>query len=112
MKGYFAPASAVKGRVHRACSPIFWATAIHAAEAKQGRVFPLLPRKYTGEKERGCTLSVTTSRCWNHLPIKLRSSQSVNMFNNDALYNHFKLSQLRDKSYTPFLDNLFLDHMI
>ena len=71
-----------------------------------------LPTRYNRAKEGGRTFSVTTSRCWNHLPIKLRSSQSVDMFNNDALYKHFKLSQLRDKSYTPFLDNLFLDRMI
>ena len=30
----------------------------------------------------------------------------------NAMYKHFKLSQLRDKCFTPFLDNLFLDRMI
>ena len=56
-------------------------------------------------------LSVTTSRCWNHLSIKLRTSQSVNILKN-ASYKNFKLSQLRDKIFTPFLDCLFLDRMI
>ena len=45
------------------------------------------------------------------LSVKLRTSQSVNMLKN-ALYKHFKLRQLRDKIFTPFLDNLFLDRMI
>lgn len=43
-------------------------------------LFTSLPRKYTREKEGGPTFSVTTSRCWNHLPIKLRTSQSVKYF--------------------------------
>lgn len=43
-------------------------------------LFTSLPRKYTREKEGGPTISVTTSRCWNHLPIKLRTSQSVKYF--------------------------------
>ena len=55
--------------------------------------------------------SATTSRCWNHLPLRLRASQSVNNLKN-ALYKHFKLSQLRDNIFTPFLDILFLDRMI
>ena len=38
--------------------------------------------------------------------LKLRTSQSVNTLKN-ALYKHFKLSQLRNKIFTPFLDNLF-----
>ena len=43
-------------------------------------LFTFLPRKYTIEKEGGRTFSVTTSRCWNHLPINLRTSQSVKYF--------------------------------
>ncbi|CAH3037959.1 unnamed protein product [Pocillopora meandrina] len=67
--------------------------------------------RYIREKEEGRTFSATTSRCWNHLPLKLRASQSVNTLKN-ALYKHFKLSQLRDNIFTPFLDILFLDRMI
>ena len=54
----------------------------------RGAIFTISPRKYTKEKEGGRTFSVTTSRCWNHLPIKLRTSQSVNILKN-ALYKHF-----------------------
>ena len=77
----------------------------------RGANFTILPRKYTREKERGRAFSVTTSRCWKYFAIKLRTSQSVNILKN-ALYKNFKLSQLRDKSFTPILDNLFLDCMI
>ena len=57
------------------------------------------------------TSRCSTSRCWNHLPIKLRTSQSVNILKN-PLYKRFKLSQLRNKCFTSFLDNLFLDRII
>ena len=68
----------------------------------RGANFTILPRKYTREKEGGRKFSVTTSRCWNHLPIKLVcTSPSVNILKN-ALYKHFKLTQLRDKCFTPF----------
>ena len=43
--------------------------------------------------------------------LSLCTSQSVNNSKN-ALYKHFKLSQHRDKIFTPFLDNLFVDRMI
>ena len=50
--------------------------------------------------------------CFPDLPgIKLRTSQSVNILKN-ALYKHFKLSNLKDKTFNPFLVNLFLDRMI
>ena len=77
----------------------------------RGANLTILPRRYVREKEGGRTFSATTSRCWNHLPLKLRTSQSVNTLKN-ALHKHFKLSQLRDKIFTPFLDNLFLDRKI
>ena len=77
----------------------------------RGANFTILPRKYIREKEGGRTFSVSTSRYWNHLPIKLRTSQSATILKN-ALCKHFKLSRLRDKWFTPFLDNLFLDRMI
>ena len=44
-------------------------------------------------------------------PFELRASQSVNTLKN-TLYKHFKKSQLRHKTFTPFLDNLFSDRMI
>ncbi len=43
---------------------------------------------------------------WNHLPLRLRTSSSVNIFRN-ALYKYFKLSQLKNNVFTPFLDNNF-----
>ena len=36
----------------------------------------------------------TTTKCWNHLPLKLRASSSVNILKN-ALYKHFNLSKLK-----------------
>jgi len=71
-----------------------------------------LPRRYIREKKGGRTaFSAITSRCWNHLRLKLRTSQSVSTLKN-AFYKYFKLSQLRDKIFTPFLGNLFLDLML
>ena len=67
----------------------------------RGANLTILPRGYIREKERGRTFSATTSRCWNHLPLKLRASQSLNTLNN-ALYKHFKSSQLRDKNFYSF----------
>ena len=77
-----------------------------ASRNKRGANLIILAGRYIREKEGGRTFSATTSRCWNHLPLKLRASQWANTLKN-ALYKHFKLSQL-----TPFLDNLFLDCMI
>ena len=68
----------------------------------QGANLTILPRGYIREKEGGRAFSATTSRCWDHLPLKLRASQSVNTLNN-ALYKHFKSSQLRDKNFYSFL---------
>ena len=79
---------------------------------KRGANLTILPVRYIREKEGSRTFSATTSRCWNHLPLKLRASQYVNILNENALYKHFKSSQLRDKIFTPFLDNLILDCMI
>ena len=73
---------------------------------RRGANFTILPMRCIREKEGGRTFSATTSRRWNHLPLKLRTSKSVNTLKN-AFYKHFKLSQLRDKIFTPFLDNLF-----
>ena len=78
---------------------------------KRGAYLTILPVRYIREKEGSRTFSATTSRCWNHLPLKLRASQYENTLKN-ALYKHLKLSQLRDKTFTPFLDNLILDCMI
>ena len=47
-----------------------------------------------------------TTKCWNHLPLKLRASSTVNKLKN-ALYKHFKLSHHKNKVFTPFLDNNF-----
>ena len=77
----------------------------------RGANLTILPRKYTREKGEGHTFSIITSRCWNHLLLKLRTSQSANTLGN-ALYKHFKLCQHRDKIFTPFVDNLFLDRII
>ena len=52
---------------------------------KRGANFTILPRKHTREKEGGRTFSVTTSRCWNHLPIKLRTSESVDILKNACI---------------------------
>ena len=78
---------------------------------KRGANLTILPVRNIREKEGSRRFSATTSRCWNHLPLKLRASQYVNTLKN-ALYKHLKLSQLRDKIFTPFLDNLILDCMI
>ena len=43
----------------------------------RGANLTILPRRYIREKEGGRTFSATTSRCWNHLPLKLRACQSV-----------------------------------
>lgn len=77
----------------------------------RGANLTISPRRYTTEKEGGRTFSATTSTCWSHLPLKLRASQSVNTLKN-ALYKHLKLGQLRDKTFTPFSDNFFLDRII
>ena len=72
----------------------------------RGANFTILPIRFNRAKEGGCTFSATTTKCWNHLPLKLRASSSVNILKN-ALYKHFNLSQLRNKVVTPFLDNNF-----
>ena len=71
----------------------------HSRNTPRGANFTILPRKYTREKEGGRTFSVTTSKCWNHLAIKLCTSQSVNILKN-ALYKHFKLGWLKTVSST------------
>ena len=48
----------------------------------RGANFTILPRRCIREKEGGRTFSATTSRCWNHLPLKLLTSQSVNTLKN------------------------------
>ena len=65
-----------------------------------------LPARYNWVKEGGRTFSSRTLKCWNHFPLKIRTSQSVNIFKN-LLYKHFRLSQLRDRIFIPFLDNYF-----
>ena len=55
----------------------------------------ILPRRFNRVKEGGHTFSVTTSKCWNHLPLTIRASSSVNILKN-ALYKHLKSSQIRD----------------
>ena len=67
----------------------------------RGANLTILPRRYIREKEGGRTFSATTSRCWNHLPLKLRASQSANNLKN-ASYKHFKSCQLRDKIFYSF----------
>ena len=36
----------------------------------RGANLNVLPRRYNRAKEDGRTFSVTTSKCWNHLPLK------------------------------------------
>ena len=67
----------------------------------RGANLTILPRRYIREKEGGRSFSATTSRWWNHLPLKQRASESVNTLNN-ALYKHFKSSQLRDNIFYSF----------
>ena len=45
-------------------------------------------------------ISAMTTKCWNHLPLELHASSSVNILKN-ALHKHFKLSQLKNKIFTP-----------
>jgi len=70
----------------------------------RGTNFTILPIRFDRAKEGGHTFSATTIKCWNHLPLKLRASSSVNILKN-ALYKHFKLSQRKNKIFTPFLNN-------
>ena len=66
----------------------------------------ILSRGFNRVKEGARNFSVTTSKCWNHLPLRIRTSSSVNILKN-ALYKHHKLSQIRDRIFTPFLSNHF-----
>ena len=72
----------------------------------QGANLNILPRRYNRAKEGGRRFSVTNSKCWNHLPLKIRSSSSVNILES-ALYKQTKLTQFRDRIFTPFLDSKF-----
>ena len=72
----------------------------------RGANLNILPRRYNRAKEGGRRFSVTNSKCWNHIPLKIRSSSSVNILKS-ALYKQIKLTQFRDKIFTPFLDNNF-----
>ena len=72
----------------------------------QGANLNILPRRYNRAKEGGRRFSVTNSKCWNHLPLKIRSSSSVNILES-ALYKQIKLTQFRDRIFTPFLDSKF-----
>ena len=72
----------------------------------RGANLNILPRRFNRVKERGPTFSVTTSKCWNHLPLRIRASSSVNFLKN-ALYKHLKLSKIGDSIFTPFLSNRF-----
>ena len=72
----------------------------------RGANLNILPRRYNRAKEGGRRFSVTNSKCWNHLPLKIRSSSSVNILKN-ALYKQIKLTQFRDRIFTPFLDKNF-----
>ena len=67
----------------------------------RGANFTILPTRFNRAKEGGRTFSVTTTKCWSHLPLKLRASTSVTILKN-ALYKHFKLIQLKNKVFTPF----------
>ena len=51
----------------------------------RGAKLTILPRRYIGEKEGGRKFSVTTSRCWNHLHLKLRTSQSAGTVQREGL---------------------------
>jgi len=72
----------------------------------RGTNFTILPKRFIRAKEGGRTFSVMTIKCWIRLPLKLCASSSVNILKN-ALYKHFKLSQLKNKIFTPFLNNNF-----
>ena len=69
----------------------------------RGANLNMLPRRYNRAKETDRAFSVTNSKCRNHLPLKIRSSSSVNILKN-ALYKQIKLTQFRDRIFTPFLD--------
>ena len=64
----------------------------------RGANYTILPKRFNRAKEGGRTFSATTTKCWNHLPLKLRASSSVNILKN-AMYKHFKLSQQQIASH-------------
>ena len=70
----------------------FWnliAVSIIEIQCTQGANFNILPRKFNRVKEGDRTFSITTSKCWNHLLLRIRTSSSVNV-----LYKHLRLSQI------------------
>ena len=58
----------------------------------RGANLNIFPRRYNRAKEGGRRFSVTNSKCWNHLPLKIRSSSSVNILKS-ALYKQIKLTK-------------------
>jgi hypothetical protein len=68
-------------------------------------LYTILPPMYNRVKEGGCTFSVTTAKCWNYLPLKLRTCSSIYIFKKE-LYRKHKTNQINDKVFNPFLDNL------
>ena len=50
-------------------------------------------------------ITVTTAKCWNYLPLKLRTCSSIYIFKKE-LYRKLKTNQINDKVFNPFLDNL------
>ena len=76
----------------------------------RGANLTILPRRYIREKEGGRTFSATTSRWWNHLPLKQRASESQ-ILRRMLCINILNQVSLGIRFFTPFLDNLFSDRM-
>ena len=72
----------------------------------RGANLNILPKGCKRGKEGGRTFSVTISKCWNHLPLKICSSLSINILES-VLYEQIISSQLRDRNFTPLLDIIF-----
>ena len=87
---------------------IIFSLAIMPAIKENGQCVNILPRRFDRVKEGDRTFSVTTSICWNHHPLRIRTSTSV-FFLKNALYTHLKLSQIRCRIFNSFLSNHFLD---
>ena len=64
----------------------------------RGANFTILPTRFNRAKEGGRTFSATTTKCCNHLRLKLRASSSANIHKN-ALYKHFKLGHLKNNNF-------------
>ena len=87
---------------------IIFSLAIMPAIKENGKFVNILPRRFNRVKEGDRTFCVTTSICWNHRPLRIRTSASVFFFLKNALYTHLKLCQIRGRIFNSFLSNHFL----